>query len=80
MQKYKKPFRLATLLIGILISVCASAQQISIKGIVTDQTGETVIGASVVEKGTTNGTITGIDGDYPHCSSQWYNLYFLCRL
>ena len=64
MQKYKKPFRLATLLIGILISVCASAQQISIKGIVTDQTGETVIGASVVEKGTTNGTITGIDGDF----------------
>ena len=29
-----------------------------------DQTGETVIGASVMEKGTTNGTITGIDGDF----------------
>ena len=31
---------------------------------VKDATGETVIGASVVVKGTTNGTITGIDGDF----------------
>ncbi len=29
-----------------------------------DATGETVIGASVVVKGTTNGTITGLDGDF----------------
>ena len=34
------------------------------KGVVVDATGETVIGASVVVKGTTNGTITGIDGDF----------------
>lgn len=33
-------------------------------GVVTDMTGETVIGASVVVKGTTNGTITGLDGDF----------------
>ncbi|MDE6214996.1 MAG: TonB-dependent receptor [Bacteroides sp.] len=33
-------------------------------GVVKDTTGETVIGASVVVKGTTNGTITGIDGDF----------------
>ena len=33
-------------------------------GIVLDAAGETVIGASVVVKGTTNGTITGIDGDF----------------
>lgn len=31
---------------------------------VKDSAGETVIGASVVVKGTTNGTITGIDGDF----------------
>ena len=30
----------------------------------TDQNGETVIGASVVVKGTTNGTISGLDGDF----------------
>ena len=33
-------------------------------GVVVDATGETVIGASVVVKGTTNGTITGLDGDF----------------
>ena len=33
-------------------------------GVVKDATGETVIGASVVVKGSTNGTITGIDGDF----------------
>ncbi|EJX01183.1 secreted protein containing TonB-dependent receptor, beta-barrel [gut metagenome] len=33
-------------------------------GVVVDAAGETIIGASVVVKGTTNGTITGIDGDF----------------
>lgn len=34
------------------------------KGVVKDAAGETIIGASVVVKGTTNGTITGLDGDF----------------
>ena len=45
----------------------ASAQQqkaITIKGVVTDLRGEPIIGASVVEKGTTNGTITDLDGNF----------------
>ena len=33
-------------------------------GIVKDETGESVIGASVVVKGTSNGVITGLDGDF----------------
>lgn len=42
-----------------------SIQQAGVcKGVVKDPTGETVIGASVVVKGTTNGTITGLDGDF----------------
>ncbi|MBQ9217191.1 MAG: TonB-dependent receptor [Muribaculaceae bacterium] len=36
--------------------------QAEITGTVLDETGETVIGASVVEKGTANGTVTDIDG------------------
>lgn len=36
----------------------------SCTGIVKDTTGETVIGASVVVKGTTNGTITDFDGNF----------------
>ena len=35
-----------------------------IKGKVTDEKGEPIIGANIVVKGTTNGTITGVDGDY----------------
>lgn len=67
MQKYKMPIsrlRMMVCLIGMLLPMCIFAQQITIQGVVKDQTGETVIGASVMEKGTTNGTITGIDGDF----------------
>ncbi|MDD4514716.1 TonB-dependent receptor [Massilibacteroides sp.] len=35
-----------------------------IKGTVTDEKGEPIIGANVVEKGTTNGTITDMDGKF----------------
>jgi TonB-linked SusC/RagA family outer membrane protein len=40
------------------------AQNISVYGTVKDAAGETVIGANVSVKGTTNGTITDIDGNY----------------
>ena len=40
------------------------AQKVSIQGTVKDKVGESVIGASVVEKGTTNGTITDFDGNF----------------
>lgn len=39
-------------------------QNKKITGTVVDQNGETVIGANVVQKGTTNGTITDIDGNF----------------
>ena len=42
----------------------AAWAQTTIKGIVTDETGEPLIGAGVLVEGTTIGTITGIDGDY----------------
>lgn len=67
MQKYKMPIsrlRMMVCLIGMLLPMCMFAQQITVQGVVKDQTGEMVIGASVMEKGTTNGTITGIDGDF----------------
>lgn len=35
-----------------------------ITGVVTDQNGEPIIGANVIEKGTTNGTVTDLDGSY----------------
>lgn len=48
-----------------LVSANTSAQnKKTISGTVTDSSNETVIGASVVETGTANGTITSIDGTY----------------
>jgi TonB-dependent SusC/RagA subfamily outer membrane receptor len=35
-----------------------------VKGIVTDRNGDAIIGANVIEKGTSNGTITNIDGQF----------------
>ena len=55
---------LFTLVIGLFLSVGAFAQQIAVKGIVKDTTGEPVIGANVLVKGTTNGTITDFDGNF----------------
>ena len=53
-----------TVLACLFLSVGAYAQQLSVKGIVKDQTGEPVIGANVLVKGTTNGVITNIDGEF----------------
>lgn len=39
-------------------------QKQSVSGIIKDATGEAVIGASVLEKGTSNGTITDLDGKF----------------
>lgn len=41
-----------------------TAQTTKISGVVIDQQGEPVVGASVVVKGTTNGTVTDIDGKF----------------
>lgn len=56
---------------GIPQTVCADTlevqavmQAITVKGTVVDANGEPVIGASVLMKGTTNGTITDIDGNF----------------
>ena len=51
-------------------------------GVVVDATGETVIGASVIVKGTTNGTITGLDGDFSlsNVKKRGYHSNFICRL
>ncbi|WP_373837674.1 carboxypeptidase-like regulatory domain-containing protein, partial [Bacteroides heparinolyticus] len=47
------------------ISAVAEQQQtITVNGLVVDATGEPVIGASVVEKGTNNGIVTDLDGKF----------------
>ena len=56
-------------LFGLLFLLCflpltVWAQSLAIKGVVYDSTGEPIIGASVLEKGTTNGIITDLDGNF----------------
>ena len=51
-------------LVGMLMAVQSFAQAITVNGIVKDKTGEAVIGANVVVKGTTNGCITDFDGNF----------------
>nr|WP_320039226.1 TonB-dependent receptor [uncultured Bacteroides sp.] len=46
------------------IPLWAAAQGHLVKGVVKDVTGEPIIGASVIEVGTTNGTITDINGNF----------------
>ena len=64
MKKSLRLKALLTLLVGLFLSIGAFAQQIAVKGHVKDTTGESVIGANVLVKGTTNGTITDFDGNF----------------
>ena len=50
----------------LLMTTCAAsfAQKVEASGTVIDATGEGVIGATVMEKGTTNGTVTDFDGNF----------------
>ncbi len=54
------------LMSSALCVVCtmANAQKVKMSGVVTDPTGETVIGASVMVKGTKDGAVTDLDGNF----------------
>ncbi|MDP4664405.1 MAG: TonB-dependent receptor [Salibacteraceae bacterium] len=64
-----------------LISLCISliswglyAQTTTVSGVVSDENGMTIPGVNVVEKGTTNGTTTDMDGKYTISASKSENL------
>lgn len=50
--------------VSVINGIETLQQNNTCKGVVKDAQGETIIGASVIVKGTTNGTITGLDGDF----------------
>ena len=53
------------LLVALLTSSTIFAQNISITGVIVDKkTSESLIGATVLQKGTNNGTITNFDGNF----------------
>ncbi len=54
-------------LIGTLLLLCATyvlSAQVTVSGVVTDGTGEALIGVNILESGTTNGAISDLDGSY----------------
>ena len=55
--------KLATIATALLACVLASGQAYQVKGVIQDELGP-VVGATVLEAGTMNGTSTGLDGDY----------------
>ena len=66
MFNLKNSFRLKLipLVIGMLLPLCLHAQQVNVTGVVKDIFGMGIPGASVIEKGTSNGTIAGVDGTF----------------
>ncbi|MFA6582253.1 MAG: carboxypeptidase-like regulatory domain-containing protein, partial [Paludibacter sp.] len=54
------------LLLAVFVSTgTLLAQNLRVNGVIVDKkTGETLIGANVVQKGTTNGTVTNLDGAF----------------
>lgn len=67
-------------LAGIFLSIQAFAQGITVKGVVKDNTGMGVIGANILVKGTTNGTITDFDGNFTLEAKGRCDCHFLYRL
>ena len=61
-NQFLMPFRL--LFLFCLIPIWAFSQDITVTGVVKDATGEPIIGASVVQKGTNNGVVSNLDGEF----------------
>jgi hypothetical protein len=64
MKKLTLLMRLSMTVLFAFVSMGISYAQMKVNGQVVDQSGEPVIGANVVEKGTTNGIITDLDGNF----------------
>ena len=58
-MKRKTILSIFIFLLGGMSMLCAQ-----VTGVIVDETGEPIIGASILEKGTTNGTITDFDGNF----------------
>lgn len=61
--KFKFPVRMMLLFLGLVLSAAAFAQT-TVNGLVKDETGEPIIGATVRIEGTADGTVTDIDGNF----------------
>ena len=60
----KKQGRFILMLLAFMMSMTAFAQQKTFSGTIVDVQGEPIIGATIAQKGTTNGAISDIDGNF----------------
>ena len=59
-----KPTRLLMVMLTLFVATIMQAQQITCKGNIADVSGEPIIGASVVVKGTSQGAVSDLDGNF----------------
>ena len=64
MKKAKSQFYRLLMLIAVVVFALDVSAQATISGHVKDETGEDVIGATIMEKGTSNGSVTDLDGNF----------------
>lgn len=64
--------RLMALVLFLLVGMTSvfAQKQVNVSGRITDELNEPMIGVSVLEKGTTNGVITDLDGNYALSASE----------
>jgi len=56
--------KLAAMILALGLSLAAFAQNITVSGVVLDAARQPIVGAFIVEQGTSNGTSAGVDGDF----------------
>ena len=63
-RKVLNPMRVILSVLMWAVYLCVSAQNVTVKGSVTDTNGESLIGVTIQVQGTTIGTVTDIDGRF----------------
>ena len=63
-EAFGRKWRYLFMMLALVFSVGVSAQKTVIKGNISDRENLPVIGANILEKGTTNGTISDVDGNF----------------
>lgn len=63
-ETFGRKWRYLFMILALVFSVGVSAQKTVVKGNILDKDNLPVIGANILEKGTTNGTISDVDGNF----------------
>jgi TonB-linked SusC/RagA family outer membrane protein len=73
----KKRGKILLLFISLAyISFAQAQERLNVSGVVSDQNGDPLVGVSVLEKGTSNGSVTDMDGKYQIAANQGATLVF----